>query len=159
LERPTPEQVRAEFLEMLTGDWVGPAGGENEIVYEHTVRDRYLTGMLAPDRKTSAVSGANEGSARPDNSSDEEEIIDPIDEQGELAVGGADEGDDGTAAPPVPDVGDTAAFIPSSFGLTVSLAEDAQALIAEVQYGRYERHIDEATGKRYWQRIPIYFIS
>jgi len=156
LKPATPESVRAEFVDMLTRDWLGPSGGPDEIVHEHSVRDRYLVGMLAPDRKAASV--ATSGKSQPTESEDED-VVDPIDEQGDLAVGGADVGDDGRAEPSVPDVGDTVAFIPSSVGLTMSLAEDAQKFVVEVRYGRYERHVEEATGKRYWQRIPIAFVS
>jgi hypothetical protein len=155
LPQITPEQVREEFLDMLVRDWLGPAGGEDEVVYERSVRDRYLVGTLAPNHKASAA----ETSKADSEAEEEEQPIDPPDEQGELSVGGNDVGDDGDAAPPVPDVGDTAAFIPSSLGLTVSLAEDAQNIVAEVRYGRYERHKDEALDKNYWQRIPVHFVS
>ncbi len=149
----TPEQVRTEFLDMLVRDWLGPAGGDDEVLYERSVRDRYLLGALAPNHKVTAASEDR------DDTEPEETFVDPVDEQGELAVGGMDEGDDGSAAPGIPDVGDTVAFIPSSLGLTVSLGEDAQEIIAEVRYGRYERHKDEALDRPYWQRIPVQFIS
>lgn len=144
----TPEAIRAEFLDKLYRDWLGPAGGEEETLTEITVRDRYLVGMLAPrsrggkDTATEAV---------------EQAMLDPVDEQGEIATAGSD-GEDGDAPPPVPDVGDTAAFIPSSLGLTVSLGADAREIVAEVRYGRYERRKDEEEN-RYWQRIPVRFIS
>src|SRR5260221_372687 len=89
--------VRAEFLNMLTRDWLGPSGGEDEIVYERSVRDRYLVGTLAPDHKAAASDGKKpEAAAKSDA---DEEVVDPIDEQGDLAVGGADVGDDGHAEP------------------------------------------------------------
>ncbi len=153
LPHVSPEQVRAELLDMLIRDWLGPAGGEDEVIYERSVRDRYLVGALAPNHKAPAA---------PEDRNDtepEETFVDPVDEQGELAVGGMDEGDDGSADPGIPDVGDTAAFIPSSLGLTVSLGEDAREIIAEVRYGRYERHKDEALDRSYWQRIPVRFVS
>lgn len=149
----SPEQVRTEFLDMLTRDWLGPAGGEDEVLYERSVRDRYLLGALAPNHKAPA---ALEDRNDPEP---EETFVDPVDEQGELAVGGMDEGDDGSAAPGIPDVGDTVAFIPSSLGLTVSLGDDAQAIVVEVSYGRYERHKDEALDRPYWQRVPVRFVS
>ena len=58
-----------------------------------------------------------------------------------------------SAISPVPDVGDTAAFIPSSLGITVSLAKEATYLTAEVSYGRYTRFKDETKERTYWQRI------
>ena len=35
---------------MVVGDLLGPAGGESEELTERNVRDRYLVGVLAPDR-------------------------------------------------------------------------------------------------------------
>jgi len=37
---------------MVVGDLLGPAGGENEELYERNVRDRYLVGVLAPASRT-----------------------------------------------------------------------------------------------------------
>jgi len=156
LQAATPESIRAEFVDMLRRDWLGPSGGPDEIIHERSVRDRYLVGTLAPDRKAAAALSHGQDQA-PDD--EDPEALDPINRLSELAVGGADVGDDGKAEPGIPDVGDTAAFIPSSIGLTASLAEDAAQFVVEVRYGRYERHVDEATGDRYWQRIPITFVS
>src|SRR5690349_16425287 len=131
---PSPGDLRDEFLDMLRLDWLGPAGGDDETLYEKTIRDRYLLGMLAPKHKAKA------GDAQPD---EEPETTNPEDEPGEeLAIGGIDD-EQGEASPPVPEVGDTAAFLPSSLGITVALAHDADFLIAEVSYGRYVRMTDE----------------
>ena len=149
---PTPAEVRQEFVDLLLKDWVGPAGGEHEIITEQSVRDRYLVGALAPKHRGTGVKEADEGEA-------EDEFHDPIDEQGELAVGGMDSIEDGATERLLPEIGDTVAFIPSAFGMTVLLAEDAKAVIAEVRYGRYERDQSEAMAYPYWQRIPIHFTS
>jgi hypothetical protein len=151
LPHVSPGQVRQEFIDMLLRDWLGPAGGEEEVIREFRVRDRYLVGMLAPNRKAESSLGKDD--------SEEDDPVDPIDEQGELAVSGADNIDDGDTPPPVPDVGDTAAFMPSSIGITASLSPDAEAFVVDVRYGRYERHKDEASGGRYWQRVPVHFVS
>jgi hypothetical protein len=148
----SPAQIRAEFVDLLRRDWLGPAGGDYEVVYEASVRDRYLVGALAPNHKATEDEQAAGVEA-------EEEFQDPFDEQGELAVGGMDSIEDGVADALVPEVGDTAAFIPSALGITVLLAEDAQSVIAEVRYGRYERHKDEASERPYWQRVPVQFVS
>jgi len=155
LPQVSPEQVRAEFIDMLMRDWLGPAGGEDEVIFERSVRDRYLVGTLAPNHKATAEESASAETAGDDDQEEDEEIIVPIDEQGDLPVGGDDVGDDGSAASPVPDVGDTAAFIPSSLGITVSLAKEATYLTAEVSYGRYTRFKDETKERTYWQRIPV----
>lgn len=155
LPHVTPEQVRAEFIDLLMRDWLGPAGGEDEVIYERSVRDRYLVGALAPNHQATADESRSAETSVDEGEGEDEEVIDPPDEQGELPIGGDDVGDDGSAASAVPDVGDTAAFIPSSLGLTVSLAADATSVIAEVSYGRYTRHKDEAKDRFYWQRIPV----
>ncbi|MBK8027672.1 MAG: hypothetical protein IPK19_41405 [Chloroflexi bacterium] len=137
LPNVTREQVRAEFVDMLMRDWLGPAGGEDEVIYEASVRDRYLVGALAPIRK------ASEDEEEPAESSGDEapepEVIDPVDEQGELAAGTADDGEDGSAAPPIPRCRRHGRVHPLILGLTVSLSSEATSLIAEVRYGRYVR--------------------
>jgi DNA-binding Lrp family transcriptional regulator len=148
---PSPAEVRDEFLDMLTRDWLGPAGGEEEIIYEKTVRDRYLIGMLAPKNKSSAKD------SDPSDEDDEPEVSVPVDEEGDLAAAGIDD-EQGQAESVVPDVGETAAFIPSSLGVTVALGSDVRQIVVEVHYGRYVRENDEQD-RRYWKRIPINFVS
>ena len=145
---PSPGEIRAEFFDMFGSDWLGPAGGEEETLYEKTVRDRYLVGMIAPKNKASKD---QPGAA--DEDEDEPEVNTPPDEEGDLAAAGIDD-EQGRAEPLVPDVGDTVAFIPSSLGVTVALAEDTETVIVEVRYGRYERKVDE-NEKRYWKRVPV----
>ena len=48
LSPPTHAQIRAELQELILRDLLGPAGGEEEIVDEPYVRDRYILGLLAP---------------------------------------------------------------------------------------------------------------
>jgi len=40
--------LRQELEDLIRRDLLGPAGGEQEIITEQSVRDRYLLGMLAP---------------------------------------------------------------------------------------------------------------
>lgn len=73
---PSPASLRQELLEMVVLDLLGPAGGEHETLNgRRTVRERYLTGMLAPrdsigldpariDR--SAVDGPADSDSEPD---------------------------------------------------------------------------------------------
>jgi hypothetical protein len=159
LPQVSPGQLRAEFVDMLIRDWLGPAGGAEEAVYEINVRQRYLVGALAPKHKAAAESDGRAAHTGQGDSEPDEAFVLPVDEQGELALGGMDDGDEGGADLGVPEVGDTVAFIPSSLGLTVSLGEDAQAVIIEVRYGRYERRKDEMREQAYWQRIPVQFVS
>lgn len=147
---PTPGEIRDEFVDMLWRDWLGPVGGEDETLYEKTVRDRYLVGMIAPRDKVEAT-----GLPGADAEEDEEEpvFVIPVDEEGELAQAGVDD-ESGSTEPFVPDVGDTVAFIPSTLGVTVALADDTRSVMVEVRYGRYERRTDE-NERAYWQRIPV----
>jgi hypothetical protein len=149
----TPGELREEFYTMLWKDWLGPAGGEEETIYDKTVRDRYLVGMLAPKFKLPA----NESAADAEEDEEKEGFNTPPDEEGELPIAGVD---DEQGSPPslIPEVGDTVAFIPSSLGITVALGADAEGVVVEVNYGRYERHTDE-NEKQYWKRVPVHFVS
>ena len=40
--------LRQELEDLIRRDLLGPAGGEQEIITEQSVRNRYLLGMLAP---------------------------------------------------------------------------------------------------------------
>jgi len=51
LASPSAVAVRAELVELVVKDLLGPAGGREEEVDETRVRDRYLVGMLAPRRQ------------------------------------------------------------------------------------------------------------
>ena len=48
LLRPSAHQTRRELQDLILRDLLGPAGGEEEIVDEAYVRDRYILGLLAP---------------------------------------------------------------------------------------------------------------
>ena len=48
LLRPSAHQTRRELQDLILRDLLGPAGGEEEIVDESYVRDRYILGLLAP---------------------------------------------------------------------------------------------------------------
>src|SRR4030066_2339690 len=45
---PSSTQIRQELQDLILRDLLGPAGGEEEIVDEPYVRDRYILGLLAP---------------------------------------------------------------------------------------------------------------
>ena len=45
---PSHTQIRAELERLILGDLLGSAGGEEEVVDEPYVRDRYILGLLAP---------------------------------------------------------------------------------------------------------------
>lgn len=88
--------LRQELEDLIRRDLSGPAGGEQEIVTEQSVRNRYLLGMLAPLKLIEA---------------DEE----PFEE---LADGSEDNAEEGTAEPSTPAKRGVA---PSTFGLSFCL--------------------------------------
>src|SRR5437868_6464120 len=118
LESPTPLELRAELENLVIRDLLGPAGGPDEIVDEGTVRGRYIVGMLAPRGQSL--------------------LPDPPDEQGELALGGADGSEDSKSEEPIPQP-DFAAMLPSSLGVTFSVSEQAKAIQITVRWGHYRR--------------------
>jgi len=111
-------QLRAKLEEMVIGDLLGPAGGENEELVERNVRDRYLVGVLAPAKRS------GQAAAAPAEEDEEEtqSLVDP------LAEGGADSLEEGTTELDVPV---TQAHFPSSFGMTFCV--DGSANIPQPQ--------------------------
>jgi hypothetical protein len=121
---------------MVVNDLLGPAGGPDEMVDEATVRSRYVVGLLAPKGQTTLP-----------------------DEHDELAQdGGPDDPQDGKAdAPAAP----APAMLPSSFGLTFSVSDQAQAVQITTRWGYYRRTRSETLKnekgepKLVWQRQQI----
>ena len=114
----TPLDLRTQLHQMVVNDLLGPAGGPQEELDEDSVRSRYIVGLLAPRGQ----------SALPD-------------EQHELALGGGTETQDGkpaSAPAPLP------AMLPSSIGLTCSLAPETEAVQVTVRWGYYRRVRSEA---------------
>ena len=144
----TDLQLRSKLEDMVINDLLGPAGGENEELFERNVRDRYLIGVLAPAKQSGIAS------ATPESEEDQEieALVDP------LAEGGADTGEDGGTEGESPM---TQAHLPSSFGLTFCVDGSAKSLIVHGLWGQYKREvkedqIDQRTGKpvRVWKRYP-----
>lgn len=133
LTSPSAAQLRAMLLDMVLNDLHGPAGGDQEIVEEEYVRGRYILGLLAPKGQ----------SALPD-------------EDDELAEAGEDT-EEGKAESVTPHA---TRMLPSSIGLSFTVARDATAFHVTARYGRYERRTREQVGlqtegKSVWQRIPV----
>lgn len=120
--------MREEFFDLIRRDLLGPAGGEQEIVTEQSVRNRYLLGMLAPRKAIEA----------------EEEPLE------ELADGSEDNPEEGTAEPSTPAKRGVA---PSTFGLSFCLNLAATGFEVEARWGQYLREQD-AEGKLVWKRYP-----
>jgi hypothetical protein len=130
----TPRQIREWLTGLVMKDLYGPFDGETEEVDESRVSDRYLVGMLAPPKQ---------------------EV--PAETDDELAQGGKDSSDEGSAesskAP-------TATTFPSSMGLTFTVIEEVESLKVEASWGRYERVDSEfletkkGAPKKVWKRFP-----
>jgi hypothetical protein len=140
-------QMREDLLEIAFRDLLGPAGGPQEEVDEPRVRERYLTGMLAPRKQ--------EVSEEPD-APVEDILIDPC-EQDELAAAGP-----GTAEEGAPERGATASptLFPCSFGLSFCVSLGASVIAVEARWGQYLRETSEFATKRdgssklVWKRYP-----
>lgn len=144
-EFPDMNAMRAELEAMVLGDLLGPAGGESEALTERSVRDRYMVGVLSPNRT------GNPGASV--ESEDDEDI--PLIPD-ELAAGGSDTADDGTTDQ---DVSVVVGHLPSSMGLTFCVELNAASIKVLVQWGQYKREkrepqTDTQTGHalRVWQR-------
>ncbi len=136
LNAPSPARLRDELERMVLADLLGPAGGPEEEVAERSVSDRYLVGMLAPQRRRI-----------------------PPEEQDELAVAGEDAAEEGPADAGAAQVG---TFFPSSLGLTCCVASDAAALRISATWGRYTRTMSATVTEaksgnpsRVWKREPM----
>jgi len=120
--------LRQELEDLIRRDLLGPAGGEDEIVTEQSVRNRYLVGMLAPLKFI-------------------EEDEEPAEE---LADGTEDNAEEGTAEPSTPS---NRGVAPSTFGLSFCLDLSETKFEAEAHWGQYLREQD-AEGKPIWKRHP-----
>lgn len=135
-KEPTPYEIRAELETAIVQDLLGPIGGETEELDEPRVSDRYLVGLLAPQKIPPSEL----------ESTDEVAIADK---------GNPEEGDTATTAPPV------SSMFPSSLGLTFCVEGEAKAIKISASWGRYERgpseFIETETGKpkTVWKRYPL----
>ncbi len=134
---PPPADRRAELEDLVIGDLLGPAGGENETLPGRIrVRERYITGMVAP-QKTVAL---------PPERKVRSEQVD-----------GAGESSDDTASD---DTTATAAadLFPSSIGLSFTVDLDCAALRVTASWGQYLKEQGEGEdgeSKPVWQRYPV----
>jgi hypothetical protein len=136
---PGPSALRDEFVERITMDLLGPAGGPTERFQARggatRVRDRYLVGMLAP-KETIAF--------------DESRDDDP-------ALGQSEQGE-----PALPERKSSgASLFPSSIGMSVTLEPACTALQVVTEWGHYTKsngpEKDERTGQNipWWNREPV----
>ena len=138
LQPPSTNQIRQELQDLILRDLLGPAGGEEEIIDEAYVRDRYILGMLAP-RGQSVIP----------------------EEEEDLAVTDGD-GEEGMVEPPTIR---NSTMLPSSMGLTFTLDASATAIQIKACWGRYERLCSEELGLELekphpvWKRVPVEMVS
>jgi hypothetical protein len=141
-------QIREDLLAIAVRDLLGPAGGPEEEVGEQRVRERYLTGMLAPRKQET---GDEETEEPP-----KEVTIEPS-EQDELAAAGPGTPEEGT-----PERGATSSptLFPCSFGLSFCVSLQASAIQIEARWGQYLREPSEfgknkeGSPKPIWKRHP-----
>jgi len=108
-EAVTPVQVRAEFEQLIVDDLYGTAGGPDEAL-DVTPQDRYLVGMLAPQRSLPEPG-------------EETETGDP--------AAGDDAGPPDESAKPM--------LFPSSKGLSFVVPAGTPAVLVDATWGRYLR--------------------
>lgn len=141
LKTATTAEIRDELQRRVVADLLGPAGGPEEEVDERNVRRRYILGMLAPSKQRVLP-----------------------EEQDALAAEGSDAGqnEDGRGDTEQPSSG---SMLPSSFGLSFSVAGEATALRITVRWGRYLRTPSAMTldksgkPKLVWKRTPVQGVS
>ncbi len=137
LDDDDPVSIRDGFHRLIEWDLLGPAGGEEEIVEESSIVDRYLVGALATPRERL----------------EPEEQDSPVPSE-DGAPGGDEDGRDDDGRPAKP------ALLPSSMGLSFCVGEDVDDLVVEVECGYYDRVPRESEGDDpspglVWQRRPI----
>jgi len=133
----TPSEVRDELTDMVIRDLLGPAGGPEEELnqYEDHAYQRYLVGMLSPKDKEVAAG-----------------------ELDELATVEADDGEEGAIESGVP-AGST--YFPSSMGLSLVAATEANEIVVEAEWGQYLRIKSEVQQNKdgnpanAWKRKPV----
>lgn len=174
---PREQAYIRELLQLaVTDDLLGPASGQQEEIVGMSVRDRYLVGKLAPRTAGDENIEGLKGPAALDDDVPDGEVpsdLRPLEEVGTGRDKGARRlvpGEEfaSTAGSSDPDDDESQeieasknqSVVPSSLGLTVCVDGSAEALEAEVRWGRYvrgssEEQVDE-NGKplRAWKRVP-----
>jgi hypothetical protein len=149
LELPTEPEIRAQIQAAVARDLLGPAGGPEEIVNEPNVRGRYLLGLLAPRGQTPLPASG-------DDDQEEDPLSVAPEEAEELAVAGVDTEEGATEAPRPK----AASMLPSSIGLTFTLAPTAKAVRVWARWGKYHRITKEQANLpdshvNPWKREPV----
>lgn len=154
----TPLRLRDELEDMVLKELLGPGSGEEEEILE-SPGTRYFVGVLAPRKRASAPAA----SVRPTPATPEDDTTDAdgeILDGDELALGGKDTSQDGTTDQAAAQE-QAKALIPSSFGMTFSVNQDAVEIDVSAAWGQYLREkseylVSEKTGnpRLVWKRYP-----
>ncbi len=163
----TSAQVRAELLDMLGRDLVGPWGGPTEEIVG-TPRARYLAGALAPislsEGRTSIANTASPPATTLDDVRGDESlaVFDLTGAHESAGVPVDEEESVGDASPSEPDEDrgpESKIIAPSSMGLRFQVAADTGTLRFTGRWGRYaaRRETDPATGRvqTFYDRTPF----
>ncbi len=148
-------ELRSELEHAFIKDLLGPAGSDEEEVNEQHVYSRYLVGMLAPKKHTSAAS--------PKTHDEEEDQLDlafsGVGLDDELALGGDAGTEDGVTET---SSAQKDSLLPSSIGMTFVVSGDVGEIVTDVRWGKYERTDSETvknpkTGdpKKVWKRRQV----
>lgn len=129
LPLPSSTQIRQELHDLILRDLLGPAGGEEEIVDEPYMHDRYILGLLAP-KGQSVIPEEEEDLALTDGDTEEGVVEQPTIRNSTL--------------------------IPSSLGLTFTVESSAKAIQVQVRWGRYERLSSEELGLVFDKPHPVW---
>ena len=142
LQTFTPYQIRQELEAKIIKDLLGPAGGPEEEIDEGKVSDRYLVGLLAPQKRDNTAPIAEE----------QPELQEP------LEVAGTETIEDGKSDRSSPA---SKTIFPSSFGMTFCVSSEAEAICITAGWGQYERtkseylETDKGNPKTVWKRYSI----
>lgn len=140
LRKLSPYQIRNELEKRVLKDLLGPAQGEYEEIDERRVTDRYLVGLLAPQKRSSG------------------ERDDTPELQDDLGSADTDSAEDGKSEPAS---AIRSTIFPSSFGMTFCVSGEATAIHIVTGWGQYERGLSETyqtqagNPKNVWKRYPI----
>lgn len=127
LAPPSAAQIRAELIELVERDLLGPAGGENEVLPQgESPRDRYLVGLIAPRGR----------------------VVEP--EADEPLRAAEESGEDGLPE----DEPAQESLFPSSVGMSFRIDGECERLRVSATWGRYERVANPDGEGRVWQRKP-----
>ena len=129
---PSAAAMREELEEMVLRDLLGPAGGPDEELEDDRVHDRYLVGMLAPNKLQT--------------------MPEEQDELGIAEEGGPEEGKVD------PGASQQASLNPSSLGMSFRVDQEASSLLVTVRWGHYQKvdsqviTTSKGAPKRVWKR-------